>query len=190
MTRQVLLPLLSLQNINTFWTSYVHTKEFRWFRMLYQSRKQIYIYSGCLSEMKILMALVGEGRGQAGTLLYYISQVIWVSKYDDRHRNPNINIREIIWLGNQLWAGWQATPMEEEERARWDVFKCYHEAEAKIFEMASNCFYRQPEVDNTGLDFIRLTLYVTNRNQVKVCKTCKMAIGCKTLWTEDFLTGI
>ena len=21
---------------------------------------------------------------------------------DDRHRNPNINIREIIWLGNQL----------------------------------------------------------------------------------------
>ena len=127
------------------------------------------------------MALVGEGRGQAGTLLYYISQVIWVSKYDDRHRNPNINIREIIWLGNQLWAGWQATPMEEEERARWDVFKCYHEAEAKIFEMASNCFYRQPEVDNTGLDFIRLTLYVTNWNQLKVCKTCKMSIGCKTL---------
>ena len=56
--------------------------------------------------------------------------------------------------------------------------------------MASNCFYRQPEVDNTGLDFIRLTLYVTNRNQLKVCKTCKMAIGCKTLWTDDFLTGI
>ena len=25
----------------------------------------------------------------------------WVLKYD-RHRNPNINIREIIWLGNQL----------------------------------------------------------------------------------------
>ena len=123
MTRQVLLPLLSLQNINTFWTSYVHTKEFRRFHMLYQTRKQIYIYSGCLSEMKILMALVGEGRGQAGTLLYYISQVIWVSKYDDRHRNPNINIREIIWLGNQLWAGWQATSMEEEERARWDAIK-------------------------------------------------------------------
>ena len=32
------------------------------------------------------------------TLLYYISQVI----IDDRHRNPNINIREIIWLGNKL----------------------------------------------------------------------------------------
>ena len=24
---------------------------------------------------------------------------------DDRHRNPNINIREIIWLGNQLYFG-------------------------------------------------------------------------------------
>ena len=23
-------------------------------------------------------------------------------KYGDQHRNPNINIREIIWLGNQL----------------------------------------------------------------------------------------
>ena len=35
-------------------------------------------------------------------VLYF--SVIWVSKYmiDDRHRNPNINIREIIWLGNQL----------------------------------------------------------------------------------------
>ena len=22
---------------------------------------------------------------------------------DDRHRNPNINIRKIIWLGNQLY---------------------------------------------------------------------------------------
>ena len=73
--------------------------------------------------------------------------------------------------------------MEEEERARWDVFKCYHEAEAKIFEMASNCFYRQLEVDNTGLDFIRLTLYVTNWNQLKVCKTCKMSIGC--IYTKD-----
>ena len=28
MTRQVLLPLLSLQNISTGWTSYVQTKEF------------------------------------------------------------------------------------------------------------------------------------------------------------------
>ena len=36
------------------------------------------------------------------TLLCYIS---WSSGYwniDDRHRHPNINIREIIWLGNQL----------------------------------------------------------------------------------------
>ena len=24
---------------------------------------------------------------------------------DDRHRHPNINIREIIWLGNQLIQG-------------------------------------------------------------------------------------
>ena len=31
------------------------------------------------------------------TLLYYISRS---SGY--RHRNPNINVREIIWLGNQL----------------------------------------------------------------------------------------
>ena len=91
------------------------------------------------------MALVGEGRGQAGK----------------RHQ----------WKRRRERDG-------------------YHEAKAKIFEMASNCFYRQPEVDNTGLDFIRLTLYVTNRNQLKVCKTCKMAIGCKTLWTDDFLTGI
>ena len=45
------------------------------------------------------------GMVKDSTLLYYISQVIWVSKYryiDDRHRNPNINIKEIIWLGNQL----------------------------------------------------------------------------------------
>ena len=36
-------------------------------------------------------------------VLYF--SVIWVLKYilyNDRHRNPNINIREIIWLGNQL----------------------------------------------------------------------------------------
>ena len=37
-----------------------------------------------------------------GTLLYVYFLVIWVSKYVDKHRNPNINIREIIWLGNQL----------------------------------------------------------------------------------------
>ena len=98
--------------------------------------------------MKILMALVGEGRGQAG------KRHQWKKRMDGMYLNG------------------------------------YHEVKAKIFEMASNCFYRQPEVDNTGLDFIRLTLYVTNWNQLKVCKTCKMAIGCKTLWTEDFLTGI
>ena len=32
------------------------------------------------------------------TLLYYISR-----SFGYRHRNPNINIREIIWLGNQLY---------------------------------------------------------------------------------------
>ena len=33
-------------------------------------------------------------------------QPIWGHGHqlDDRHRNPNINIREIIWLGNQLGA--------------------------------------------------------------------------------------
>ena len=32
------------------------------------------------------------------TLLYYISQVIWPGiEIYDRHRNPNIHIREIIW---------------------------------------------------------------------------------------------
>ena len=33
------------------------------------------------------------------TLLYHISGY---RNTDDRHRNPNINIREITWLGNQL----------------------------------------------------------------------------------------
>ena len=33
-----------------------------------------------------------------------LPQPIWVHslQLDDRHRNPNINIGEIIWLGNQL----------------------------------------------------------------------------------------
>ena len=54
------------------------------------------------TELLTLCNLVAQ---VSSTLLYYISQVIWVSKYrniDDRHKNPNINIKEIIWLGNQL----------------------------------------------------------------------------------------
>ena len=64
---------------------------------------------------------------------------------------------------------------------------CYHEAEAKIFEMASNCFYRQPEVDNTGLDFIRLTLYVTNWNQLKVCKNLQNVHRLQNIMNRRFL---
>ena len=43
---------------------------------------------------------LGQGFDKVGisTLLYYIS---WSFGY----RNPNINIREIIWLGNQLMMG-------------------------------------------------------------------------------------
>ena len=39
------------------------------------------------------------------TLLFYISR-----SFGYRHRNPNINIREIIWLGNQLWLTWTTKP--------------------------------------------------------------------------------
>ena len=38
----------------------------------------------------------------SSTLLYYISRSFGYRNIDDRHRNPYINIREIIWLGNQL----------------------------------------------------------------------------------------
>ena len=110
------------------------------------------------------------------------------------YRNMMIDIEIQISISERS-SGWainygQAGKRHQWKRRRERDGNGYHEAKAKIFEMASNCFYRQPEVDNTGLDFIRLTLYVTNWNQLKVCKTCKMAIGCKTLWTDDFLTGI
>ena len=44
-------------------------------------------------------AICGLSSGQT-----ILPQPIWVHslQLDDRHRNPNINIREIIWLGNQL----------------------------------------------------------------------------------------
>ena len=32
--------------------------------------------------------------------LYYISLSLGFGNIDDRHRHPNINIREIIWLGD------------------------------------------------------------------------------------------
>ena len=37
-------------------------------------------------------------------VLYFLVIGYW--NIDDRHRNPNINIREIIWLGNQLDPIW------------------------------------------------------------------------------------
>ena len=46
----------------------------------------------------------------SSTLLYYISRSFGYRNIDDRHRNPYINIREIIWLGNQLtWTWWTWT---------------------------------------------------------------------------------
>ena len=36
----------------------------------------------------------------------------YMGPYDDRHRNPNIDIREIIWLGNQLRKSWRPDPGE------------------------------------------------------------------------------
>ena len=38
----------------------------------------------------------------SSTLLCYISRAFGYRNIDDQHRNQNINIREIIWLGNQL----------------------------------------------------------------------------------------
>ena len=43
-----------------------------------------------------------QSRVESSTLLYYISRSFGYRNIDDRHRNPNINIKEIIWLGNQL----------------------------------------------------------------------------------------
>ena len=43
-----------------------------------------------------------ESKGANSTLLYYISQSFGYRNIDDQH--PDINIREIIWLGNQLRA--------------------------------------------------------------------------------------
>ena len=64
------------------------------------------------------------------TLLYYISQVIWVSKYI-QHRNPNINIREIIWLGNQLL---RTVPKDN----IWHPIKFYPFVEEELISILSN----------------------------------------------------
>ena len=41
-------------------------------------------------------------QGGGSTSLHYISLSLGFRNIDDRHRHPNIKIREIIWLGNQL----------------------------------------------------------------------------------------
>ena len=42
----------------------------------------------------------GEHPLASSTSLYYISLSLGFGNTDDRHRHPNINIREIIWLGD------------------------------------------------------------------------------------------
>ena len=72
------------------------------------------------------------------TLLYYISRSFGYRNIDDRHRNPNINIKEIIWLGNRLQDVVLTTTMmmktvvknlmlnTKEEAAEAENSKCLH----------------------------------------------------------------
>ena len=64
-------------------------------------RQNISLYQTCLytiwvyiHALKLLTCVLTNS-----TLLNYISY--GYQNIDDRHRNPNINIREIIWMGNQ-----------------------------------------------------------------------------------------
>ena len=58
---------------------------------------------------------------------------------DDRHRNPNINIREIIWLGNQLVNNWNAGEWKSE------IFVNH----TKIKMMMTICWFNENWMRNT-----------------------------------------
>ena len=56
--------------------------------------------NGAFGDLGVVAALL-VGRQAAGDYLAHCWS-IFLKSSEYRHRNPNINIREIIWLGNQL----------------------------------------------------------------------------------------
>ena len=51
------------------------------------------------TNLKMYNKMCGGDRDHNG-VMYYISLSLGFGIIDDRHRRPNINIREIIWLGD------------------------------------------------------------------------------------------
>ena len=77
----------------------LRTVENRW-RQIYDDTRQqpIRILKSLISFLKMQNRKLATKR--YSTSLYYISLSLGFGNIDDRHRHPNINIREITWLGD------------------------------------------------------------------------------------------
>ena len=74
----------------------IWTKTFLWY--LVNSRSTVVFWE--IQEKTLKCRFKGAAWVGTSDVLYF--SVTWIWKYDDRHRHPNINIKEIIWLGDLL----------------------------------------------------------------------------------------
>ena len=110
--------------------------------------------------------------------IYYISRSSGYQNIDDWHRTRNINIKEIIWLGNQLLrVGYGAHSLFPE------IF--FGAGIIGKFKAALNLCPVVQEVKTRGSLFSSATLYIWNTQKLFPLDTNLDTMGTKFGWMSD-----